>query len=132
MSRQASRQVSKNLGKEQRIFNNQDESSARETSQVRTRNTQRKMTRLSNKKFRLVVCKSLLHVNGNHWINITTQMNCINSHCDIVVYDSLYAYVSQATKMPLETLIKTSWKELRIKIANTHKQAGYDDCSNLL
>ena len=59
-------------------------------------------------------------------------MNCIDSHCDIVVNDSLYAYVNQATKMPLATLIKTSWKELRIKIANTHKQAGSDDCGSLL
>ena len=90
------------------------------------------MTRLSNKKFYLVVCKSVPHVNGNHWITITTLMNCIDSHCDIVVYDSLHAYVSQATKMPLATLIKTSWKELRIKIANTHKQAGSDDCGSLL
>ena len=89
------------------------------------------MTQLSNKKFHLVVCKSVLHVNGNHRITITTLMNCIDSHCDIV-YDSLYAYVSQATKMMLATLIKTSWKELRIKIANTHKQAGSDDCGSLL
>ena len=59
-------------------------------------------------------------------------MNCIGSHCDIVVNDSLYAYVSQATKTLLATLIKTSWKELRIKIANTHKQAGSDDCGSLL
>ena len=90
------------------------------------------MTRLSNKKFYLVVCKSVPHVNGNHWITITTLMNCIDSHCDIVVNDSLYAYVSQATKMLLATLIKTAWKELRIKIANTHKQAGSDDCGSLL
>ena len=62
----------------------------------------------------------------------TTLMNSIDSHCDIVVYDSLYAYVSQVTKMPLATLIKTSWKEIRIKIANTHKQAGFDDCGSLL
>ena len=46
------------------------------------------------RKFHQVVCKSVLHVNGNHWITITTLMNCIDSHCDIVVYDSLYAYVS--------------------------------------
>ena len=122
----ASRQASNNLGRKQ------DEISARETSQVRTRNTWRKMTWLSNKKFHLVVCKSVLHVNGNLRITITILMNCIDSHCDIVVYDSLYAYVSQATKMPLATLIKTSWKELRIKIANTHKQAGSDDCGSLL
>ena len=59
-------------------------------------------------------------------------MNCIDSHCDVVVYASLYAYVSQATKMPLATvtLINTSWKDLRIKIANTHKQAGSDDCGS--
>ena len=87
--------ASKNLGRKQ------DESSARETSQARIRNTQRKMTRLSNKKFHLVVCKS---VNGNHRITITILMNCIDSHCDIVVYDSLYAYVSQATKMPLSNI----------------------------
>ena len=93
------------------------------------------MTRLSNKKFYLqgVVCKSVPHVNDNHWITITSiLMNCIDSHCDIVVNDSLYAYVSQATKILLATLIKTSWKELRIKIASTHKQADSDDCGSLL
>ena len=70
----------------------------------------------------------ILHVNGNHWITITTPINCIDSHCDVVVYDSLYAYVSQATKMLLARLIKTPQNELRIKIANIHKQAGSDDC----
>ena len=37
-------------------------------------------------------------------------------------------HVSQATKMLLARLIKTPRKELRIKIANTHKQADSDDC----
>ena len=64
----------------------------------------------------------------DHWITITTPINCIDSHCDVVVYDSLYAYVSQATKILLARLIKTPQNELRIKIANTHKQAGSDDC----
>ena len=48
--RQASRQALKNLGRKHEICNSLDESSARETSQVRTRKTRRKMTRLSNKK----------------------------------------------------------------------------------
>ena len=69
----------------------------------------------------------ILHVNGNHWITITTLTNFIDSHCD-VVYDSLYANVSQATKMLLARLIKIPRKELKIKIANTHKQAGSNDC----
>ena len=35
--------------------------------------------------------------------------------------------------MSLAALIKTSWKEMRIKIANTHKQAGSDDrCTALV
>ena len=33
----------------------------------------------------------ILHVNGNHWITITTLMNFIDSHCDVVLYDSSYA-----------------------------------------
>ena len=41
------------------------------------------------------------------------------------MYDSLHSHLSQATKIQLAQLIKTSRKEL---VANTHKQAGFDDC----
>ena len=64
--RQASRQALKNLRRKHEICNSLDESSARERSQVRTRKIRRKMTWLSNKKFHLIVCKSVLLVNGNH------------------------------------------------------------------
>ena len=70
----------------------------------------------------------ILHVNGNHWITVSTLVNCIGFDCDVVVYDSLHAHISQATKMQLARLIKTSHREFRIKIASTHKLAGSDDC----
>ena len=39
---------------------------------------------------------------------------------------------NKLAKMQSAILIKTSWKEPRIKIANTHKQASFDDFSSLL
>ena len=69
----------------------------------------------------------ILHVNGNHWITIST-LDSVNSNCDVTIYDSLHFSLSQDTKMLLATLLKTNKKSLVVKFANTHKQAGSDDC----
>ena len=69
----------------------------------------------------------ILHVNGNHWITISTLMSTGNDN-DVIVYDSLNSPVSHGTKMQLANLIKTSKKSLKIKIANVNIQAGIDDC----
>ena len=69
----------------------------------------------------------ILHVNSNHWITISTLLSA-NSDYDVIVYDSLYFQLSQTTKVQLAKLIKTTRKKLRIKVANTNKQAGSDDC----
>ena len=44
----------------------------------------------------------ILHVNGNHWITVSTLMSTEND----IVYDSLNSRVSHGTKMQLENLIK--------------------------
>ena len=69
----------------------------------------------------------ILHVNGNHWITIST-LDSVNSNCDVTIYDSLHFSLSQDTKMLLATLLKTNKKSLVVKFTNTHKQAGSDDC----
>jgi len=48
------------------------------------------------------------------WITISTLLTYIGSDCDVVVYDSLHAHVSQVTKVLLAKLIKTPWKKLKI------------------
>ena len=60
----------------------------------------------------------ILHVDGNHWITISTiQCSEHDFDADVVVYDSLNPNLSHATKMHLAKLIKTTRKELIIKIA---------------
>jgi len=58
----------------------------------------------------------ILHVNGNHWITIST-LDSVNSNCDVTIYDSLHF----SLKMLLATLLKTNKKSLVVKFANTHK-----------
>ena len=43
----------------------------------------------------------ILHVNGNHWITISTMQCSDSNFCDVVVYDSLHFHLSQATKVLL-------------------------------
>jgi len=69
----------------------------------------------------------ILHINGNHWITVSTLMSTKNDY-DVTVYDSLNSCVNHGTKMQLATLIKTSRKSLQIKIACVNKQAGFNDC----
>ena len=69
----------------------------------------------------------ILHVNGNHWITVSTLMST-ESDDDVIVYDSLNSCVSHGTKMQLANVIKTSKKSLKIKIASVNKQVGFDDC----
>ena len=69
----------------------------------------------------------VLHVNGNHWVTVST-LDSGNSNFDVTLYDSLHFSLSQDTKMLLASLLKTNKKCLVVKLANTHKQAGSDDC----
>jgi len=69
----------------------------------------------------------ILHVNNNHWVTISTLLSTIADY-DVIVYDSLHFQLGQATKVQLAKHIKTTRKKLRIKVANTNKQAGNGDC----
>ena len=69
----------------------------------------------------------VLHVNGNHWVTVST-LDSSNSNFDVTLYDSLHFSLSQDTKRLLASLLKTNKKCLVVKLANTHKQAGSDDC----
>ena len=69
----------------------------------------------------------ILHVNGNHWITVSTMISTENDD-DAIVYDSLHSSLSHGTKMQLANLIKTSKKSLKIKISSVNKQADFNDC----
>ena len=51
----------------------------------------------------------ILHVNGNHWITVSTMISTENDD-DVIVYDSLHSSLSHGTKMQLANLMKTSKK----------------------
>jgi len=66
----------------------------------------------------------ILHVNGNHWLTVSTM----DSDFDVTVYDSLYFTLHESTKSLLAQLLKTSKTQITVKFANTNKQAGDNDC----
>ena len=69
----------------------------------------------------------ILHVNGNHWIAVST-VGCTASTEDIVVYDSKYASLSAETKLFLSQLVHTDKPAFTVKVASVTKQSGSADC----
>ena len=69
----------------------------------------------------------ILHVNGNHWLAIST-LDSDSSGYEVTVYDSLNFSLSKETKALLAKLLKTTKKRLLVKFGNTNKQAEFDDC----
>ena len=67
----------------------------------------------------------ILHINDNHWASVST-MHCQDE--DIVLYDSMYSIMDMSTKVLLAALVKTDKPSFKVKIANTKKQLGQDDC----
>ena len=83
----------------------------------------------------LVLCKGntispgslqILHVNGNHWLAIST-LSSDSSGYEVTTYDSLHFSCSKETKALLAKLLKTSRRRLMVKFGNTNKQADIDD-----
>ena len=72
----------------------------------------------------------ILHVNGNHWIAISTLDSDRSPGYEVTVpvYDSLNGSLSKETKALLAKLLKTTMKRLLVKFGNTAKQAEFDDC----
>ena len=70
----------------------------------------------------------ILHVNGNHWIAISTLDSDRSPGYEVTVYDSLNGSLSTETKALLARLLKTTMKRLLVKFGNTTKQAEFDDC----
>ena len=66
----------------------------------------------------------VLHVNGNHWLTVST----LDSGVDVTIYDSLHFTLSEDTKAQLAKLLKSQKKAITVKFASTNKQAGGDDC----
>ena len=66
----------------------------------------------------------ILHVNGNHWLTVSTM----DPGFDVTVYDSMHFMMHESTKSLLAQLLKTTKKQLSVCFANTNKQAGFNDC----
>ena len=70
----------------------------------------------------------VLHVDGNHWLTISTIETITGSQYDVAVFDSLNFTVNYDTKVLIAKLLKTRKKKIAVKFANTNKQAGFDNC----
>ena len=68
----------------------------------------------------------ILHVDGNHWLTISTLDS--SSSNEVTVYDSLHFTLSKDTEELLAKLMKSPESQLMVKLGNTNKQAGFDDC----
>ena len=66
----------------------------------------------------------ILHVNGNHWITVSTM----DPGSDVTIYDSLHFTLHQSTKSLLAQSIRTSKKYITVRLVNTNRQAGENDC----
>ena len=60
----------------------------------------------------------VLHVNGNHWLTVST----LDSGVDVTLYDSLHFTLSEDTKAQLAKLLKSPKKAITVKFASTNKQ----------
>jgi len=59
----------------------------------------------------------VLHVNGNHWLTVST----LDSGVDVTIYDSLHCTLSEDTKAQLAKLLKSPKKAITVKFASTNK-----------
>ena len=67
----------------------------------------------------------ILHVNDDHWIT-ASRIGC--SPADILVYDSGSAKVTSDIQVILTKVVRTTKATLSVKVANTIKQSGHNDC----
>ena len=67
----------------------------------------------------------ILHVNGNHWITVSTS---VCNGTDISVLDSKYLSLTKTTITLLSKLVRSMHKTFTVQIGNTIKQSGDNDC----
>ena len=72
----------------------------------------------------------VLHINGNHWITISTIDTIVAPHYDVTVFDFVNFTLSRSAQVLIAKLLKTPKKTIAVKFANLNKQlqAGFDDC----
>ena len=68
----------------------------------------------------------VLLVNCNHWVVASTCGT--NNNTDITIYDSMYSFIHDHTKLLLSHLVHTTQKFFTVSVANVNKQAGGNDC----
>ena len=68
----------------------------------------------------------ILLVNRNHWVVASTCGT--NNNTDITIYDSMYSFIYDHTKLLLSHLVHTKQKFFTVSVANVNKQAGGNDC----
>ena len=67
----------------------------------------------------------ILHVNGNHWLIIST---CGCDNASVYAYDSTYSSVSKDTETILAKLLHTPQHSFNVRCVTTNKQSGGSDC----
>ena len=83
-----------------------------------------------SEKTKLSLCPGslqILHVDGNHWITVST-CGTSDAEFDAIVYDSKHHSLSATTKWLLSKLLHTQNEILKIQIANVITQSGDNDC----
>ena len=71
----------------------------------------------------------ILHINGDHWITMSTCKTTFeDGDDDIVIYDSIFSNVNEATKTLLAKMVHTNKKSFSVRIANVTKQSESNDC----
>ena len=68
----------------------------------------------------------ILLINHNHWV--VASICGTNNGTDITLYDSMYSFIHNHTKLLLSHLIHTKQKFFTVSVANVNKQAGGNDC----
>jgi hypothetical protein len=67
----------------------------------------------------------IMHSDGNHWLTASTLNRGTE---DIVVYNSMYASVTESTHSLLAKLVNTDKPSFSVQMANVMKQTGNLDC----
>ncbi len=63
----------------------------------------------------------ILHVNGNHWITVSTA----TCGTDIAVYDSMHSSLSKRTQQLLAKLVHTDSEQVTVNMCNVCQQTSW-------
>ena len=68
----------------------------------------------------------ILHNNDRHWLTVASAPQ--GDAADVIIYDSLYAYINTYTQHLITQLLKSTHSPIKCAIATTQRQTGVKDC----